>query len=691
MHRRQFFKASAAAGVSAIGTLALTGDPALAAPPLDLPLPFGDPAGPGTANPLLPQFDPNTAGRASELARLQGKYVWSEDANYVHGVPMAASLSIEDNPTLEWFTMVIDGQYPVISNIAIALSKHFNSLAGDMLQPLVDQLSGLKTTVDKVLGVVAPFLRSPTAQPVDPAARGGEYLLVETIQATLRTLDQIRDDLFKTMRKMFDSPGLGNFGTVDGVERYRQLYATMPVPAIADNFRDDLVFARMRVAGPNPMVLRQVRGSLPGNFPLDDKGYRSVMGSGDSLGGAIAQGRLYLVDYAELGPAASESATYKLLTGPGYNTAPMAAFAVPAGGGELRPVAIQCGQDPSKHVMFLRPGPGDTDRYWGWQMAKTVVQTADFNHHELFSHLARTHLVSEAFCVATRRHLAVNHPLSVLLTPHFEGSLYINQFATYLILAPETTGDLIFASLLEDTISTAGQARLGWDFYENMPAREFAQRGVDDTHLQYPYRDDALLIWDAIHGWADEYVRTYYGSDDDVRGDFELVAWADEIAQVGKVKGFKRIDTVDQLVEVVTMIVFTASAQHAAVNFPQKDLMEFVPFYSGLTSAPAPTTLTGLAEPDWIRMLPQLLTSMAQLYVLDTLGSLHYRPLGDYRNNTFPFANAINDPRIVGPGGPLDRFRAALSRAEDTIGARNTQREPYTYLLPSGIPTSTNV
>ncbi|MFI7003604.1 lipoxygenase family protein [Nocardia sp. NPDC050175] len=681
----------ASALVAGVPVAATLGSPANAAPLFNLPLPFGDPAGPGSVNPLLPQHEVDPAGRASELGRLQSKYVWTEDANFVHGVPMAASLSIEDNPTLEWFVLVIDEHYQVISNIALALTRHFDHLIGDMLQPLVDQLFGLKATVDNVVRIVAPVLESPVAYPLDPPARAGEYLLTETVQTVLRTLDQIRDDLFTTLRKMFSSPGLGNFGTVDGVERYRNLYATIPVPEIADRLHDDMVFARMRVAGPNPMALRQVRGAVPANFPLDNKGYQSVMGSGDSLSAAISQGRLYLVDYAVLGSAASESATYKLLTGPGYNTAPMAAFAVPIGGGELEPVAIQCGQDPAKHVLFLRPDAGDADRYWGWQMAKTVLQTADFNHHEMHSHLGRTHLVTEAFCVATRRQLAANHPLSVLLTPHFEGLLYINKFATYLILAPELTGDLILAPVLEDTIASAGRARLSWDFYAEMPHREFAERGVDDAHLPFPYRDDALLIWDVIHEWADSYVRTYYGADGDVRDDFELVAWADEIAQVGKVRGFRRIDSVDQLVEVVTMIVFLASAQHAAVNFPQKDFIEYMPFYSGMTAAPAPSDPAGHTESDWIRMLPSLLTSIAQLYLFDVLGSVHYRPLGDYRTNTFPFANAINDPRIAGPGGPLDRFRAALRDAEATINDRNSQREPYTYLLPSTIPTSTNI
>lgn len=688
MERRSFLRSTVVASASGIGALAAASADAA---PFDLPLPFGDPQRPGPVNPLLPQQDPNPAARAAELARLQGKYVWSETANHVRGVPMAASLSIEDNPTLEWLVISLDQQYQVISNILLALTQHFSHLAGDLLQPLVDQLVGAKNALDGVVRTVAPVLGGPVGEPLDPVARGAAHLAMQTAEIALRTLDQIRGGLFAALRKMFDSPGVGNFGTADGVERYRKLYLTLPVPPVAERIHDDMLFARMRVAGGNPMVLRRVRGALPANFPLDNAGYASVMGAHDSLSAAIAQGRLYLADYVELGSSASESVTYKLLTGPGYNTAPIAAFAVPAGGGELEPVAIQCGQDPGKHVMILRPGPNDGDRYWGWQMAKTVVHTADFNHHELFSHLARTHLVSEAFCVATRRHLAANHPLNILLTPHFEGSLFINELATYLILAPEASGDLIFAAELSNQISAAGKARLEWDFYEHMPAREFAARGVDGPQLRYPYRDDALLIWDTIQSWVEEYVRVYYSDDADVRADTELVAWADELATVGKVKGFTRIDSIDQLIEVVTMIVFTASAQHAAVNFPQKDFMEFAAYYSGMTAAPAPTTATGHAETDWVRMLPCLLSSIAQLYVLDSLGSVHYRPLGDYRTNSFPFGNAINDPRIVGPGGPLDRFRSALRAAEDTINARNTQREPYGFLLPSSIPTSTNI
>ena len=34
--------------------------------------------------------------------------------------------------------------------------------------------------------------------------------------------------------------------------------------------------------------------------------------------------------------------------------------------------------------------------------------------------------------------------------------------------------------------------------------------GADSALGDYPYRDDGLLVWNAIESWAKAYVRTYY-------------------------------------------------------------------------------------------------------------------------------------------------------------------------------------
>src|SRR5262249_48570552 len=51
--------------------------------------------------------------------------------------------------------------------------------------------------------------------------------------------------------------------------KYESLFVTIPLPAVARTFQQDEVFADMRVAGPNPMVLRRLSAPSP-QFPADD-------------------------------------------------------------------------------------------------------------------------------------------------------------------------------------------------------------------------------------------------------------------------------------------------------------------------------------------------------------------------------------------------------------------------------------
>lgn len=58
--------------------------------------------------------------------------------------------------------------------------------------------------------------------------------------------------------------------------------------------------------------------------------------------------------------------------------------------------------------------------------AKLYFQVADITHQELIDHLCYTHLILEAFAIATPRQLPENHPLYRLLRPHFQFLLAIN-------------------------------------------------------------------------------------------------------------------------------------------------------------------------------------------------------------------------------------------------------------------------
>jgi arachidonate 15-lipoxygenase len=467
------------------------------------------------------------------------------------------------------------------------------------------------------------------------------------------------------------------------------MFQTQPLPLVAPTFRDDATFANLRVAGANPMMIQRVR-ALPAKLPLTNAQYRQVMGPGDSLADAIAGARLYLADYVDLGGLAPSGPIAKEQSGVGYAYKPMALFAVPKGGGSLVPVAIQCDQDPARFPIFFPAAPGEPG-YWAWQMAKTIVQQADFNHHEMYTHLGRTHLFTEAFALATHRQLATTHPLYALLLPHFEGTFAINDRAATEICAPKMFAEILIAPQLTDTVTAVAIDRLNFDFYENMFPNDLRARGVDDARAlpDYPFRDDGLLLWQAIADWVTEYVGLYYRSDRDVTNDTELAAWADDIAKNGQVKGFIRITSLTQLVQVVTAVIFNASVQHAAVNFPQKTLMTYVPSTSGTLAAQAPAGIQGQSEATWKRMLPPPLVTVAQVLFLSVLGSVYYKPLGQYRSATSPVGSAFTDSRVT---APLQRFQAKLQTIESTVQARNQSRAtPYTTLLPSLIPASTNI
>ena len=66
-------------------------------------------------------------------------------------------------------------------------------------------------------------------------------------------------------------------------------------------------------------------------------------------------------------------------------------------------------------------------------------------------------------------------------------------------------------------------ARLAWRFDQNLPHRLFELRGLDASRLpEFPFRDDTLLLWDAIRDFVGAYLARYYASDED------RAAWVDE-------------------------------------------------------------------------------------------------------------------------------------------------------------------
>ena len=204
--------------------------------------------------------------------------------------------------------------------------------------------------------------------------------------------------------------------------------------------------------------------------------------------------------------------------------APKALFAVPVDTSQrLRTVAIQQYQTPStQHPLVGAPDPSirdswdeqsDGSKTFGsslseadqqtlikWAMAKTSVQSAESSYFEVVTHFGRTHLVMEPFMIATNVAFHETHPIRKLLQPHFEGTLHINQGAVDALISEGGVIDKIFPPPISVTQSIAVSACKDFleNYNDNMFDVAFEKRGTTTLPAEYPFRDDGMLLWNAI-------------------------------------------------------------------------------------------------------------------------------------------------------------------------------------------------
>lgn len=605
--------------------------------------------------------------------------------NYTHIPPVAMvdTLAEEEYFSAPWRLMVAKVGFELLVN-TIIVNRGDRGKAGaadDVKAFLIETFKETLTECGgfsriKVLWQVARFVPRILFGKLSTSAEELEDLIRDIIRSISPTF--LKKFAANVQQKLkLDSPK----GRGDDLKDFQALFQTLDLPAVAYTYEKDEVFAWMRVAGPNPVMLQ--RWTEPeSRFPVTNNHYQGVMGTDDDLETARVEGRLYVADYAILDGALNGSF-------PGeqkYLYAPIALFAVPkTGDRRLRPVAIQGGQNPNEYpIITPQSNP------YAWLCAKTMVQIADANFHEAVTHLARTHLFIGPFAIATHRQLPDSHPLSLLLRPHFQGMLAINNEAQAKLIAAGGGVNKILSTTIDASRVLAAIGVQTYGFNSAMLPTQLQQRGVDDTNSLpiYPYRDDGILIWDAIHHWVTDYLQLYYQDDDAVQQDRPLQAWAQELNAYdgGRVRDFGEADgqiqTLAYLIDAVTLIIFTTSAQHAAVNFPQKDIMSYAPAMPTAGYAELKDLGENTTKEDYFSLLPPLNQSQEQLKLLHLLGSAHFTELGQYANNHFQDVNVKN---------LLAKFQNRLEEITDLIYERNRDRPSYEYLLPKNIPQSINI
>ncbi|OAY44751.1 linoleate 13S-lipoxygenase 2-1, chloroplastic [Manihot esculenta] len=502
-------------------------------------------------------------------------------------------------------------------------------------------------------------------------------------------------------------------------------------------FRDE-EFSRQTIAGLNPYGIQLVtewplRSKLdpniygPAESAITEEIVQKVIGGYMTVEQAFKQKRLFIIDYHDLLlPYVAKVRELEDTTLYGSRTL---FFLVDDS--TLMPVAIELtrpkiGDKPQwKHV--FTPGH-DATSCWLWRLAKAHAVAHDSGIHQLVSHWLRSHCCTEPYIIAGSRQLSEMHPIFRLLKPHFRYTMEINALARTLLI---NGGGIIERSFSPGKysieLSSVAYDKL-WRFDTQALPGDLISRGmaVEDPTAKhglklaikdYPFANDGLMLWDAIKEWVTDYVNHYYPEASQIKSDSELQAWWEEVRTVGH--GDKRdepwwpvLNSKENLIQVLSTVIWTTSGHHAAVNFGQYAFAGYFPNRPTIARKNMPTEdpieedyerFLQKPEKTLLEMFPSQLQATLVMGTLDVISS--HSPDEEYIGDTWePYW--VADPTIK---VAYEKFHAKLKELEATIDERNRDPKntnrggagvvPYELLKPyseagvtaKGVPNSISI
>lgn len=232
----------------------------------------------------------------------------------------------------------------------------------------------------------------------------------------------------------------------------------------------------------------------------------------------------------------------------------------------------------------------------------------------------------------------------------------------------------------------------------------------------YPYAADGLLVWSAIENWVRTYVNYYYPSSLVVCNDHELQGWYAESVNLGHAdirhaEWWPKLATAEDLVAILTKLIWLASAQHAALNFGQYPYGGYVPNRPPLLrrlipNEGDPNHENFIEDPQkyYLSTLPSLLQATKYMAVVETLST--HSPDEEYLGERRHPSTWTADGEMV---EAFFKFSAEISQIDEEIKRRNRDTSlrnrcgagvlPYELLAASsepgvtfrGIPNSVSI
>lgn len=219
----------------------------------------------------------------------------------------------------------------------------------------------------------------------------------------------------------------------------------------------------------------------------------------------------------------------------------------------------------------------------------------------------------------------------------------------------------------------------------------------------YPYAADGLLLWEAIENWIRGYVTHYYKDPNLVADDRELQAWYYEAVNVGHAdvrdaSWWPELNNTDDLVRILTTLVWLGSAQHASLNFGQYPYGGYIPNRPVLMRRLIPDEndpeyANFMSDPQrfYLSAIPSVLQTSKFIAVIDTLST--HSPDEEYLGERAQPSTWTGDPVIV---EKFFEFSSEMRRIEKEIDRRNSDPSlrnrcgagviPYELMAPSSEP-----
>ena len=308
-----------------------------------------------------------------------------------------------------------------------------------------------------------------------------------------------------------------------------------------------------------------------------------------------------------------------------------------------------------------------------WPFARIVASAAMQNYVGTVRHVINLHYVAaQGIGVLVHNHLPWHHPVTRLMFPHSAGSLAVNWTANETFMGEGLLAEQTYAFTwkgLQQLVPLAFKA-FSWDDYD-MP-EVFKRRGTLELieKQQYPYGEDALLVWGVISSYVRDYLSQYYADDAAVTADSALQRALENLDPC--LAKPVRARTLAELTLVLTRFIHMVSVEHKLVSGIAYDYFTNPYYFPTLARE-------GKTAEEAVPYREEAENNVMFRYAISAMAW----PL------TADWSYVALDARGA---EAMRRFRAALLKAGEEIDGRNRRRKvPFPHLHPSSLDTSVAV